>query len=145
MMAEPGPSRGRRPRRRAGGAGPTLSGLAGLVAAGLVLTGCAAGNQAGALQAPAPVSGVVTARPPCASGQACSFLVALVPGALVVANGKDGTHEVRADGHGRYRIFLLEGVWTLQAARNPNSPMGRPVRVDLTAGRAVTVNLSAGS
>ncbi|HUZ43892.1 MAG TPA: hypothetical protein VMU63_05765, partial [Acidimicrobiales bacterium] len=74
----------------------------GLGVIGLALAGCAGGNQAGALQAPAPVSGVVTARSPCAPGHACSFLVALVPDALVVANGKDGTHEVRADGHGRY-------------------------------------------
>jgi len=120
-------------------------GALGLALIAFALAGCAGGNQAGVLQAPAPVSGVVTARPPCQPGHACSFLVALVPGALVVANGKDGTHEVRADGHGHYRLFLLEGVWTLQAARRPTGPMGLPVRVDLSAGRAATVNLSAGS
>jgi len=112
---------------------------------GLALAGCAGGNQAGALQAPSPVSGVVTSRPPCVPGRACSFMVALVPGALVVADGKDGTHEVHADGHGRYRIFLLEGVWTLKAARTDTATMGTPVRVDLTAGRATTVSLSVGS
>ncbi|MHB1444741.1 MAG: hypothetical protein ACYCZV_03650 [Acidimicrobiales bacterium] len=117
----------------------------GLAVIGLALAGCAGGNQAGALQLPAPVSGVVTARSPCQPGHACSFLVALVPGALVVANGKDGTHEARADAHGRYQLFLLEGVWTLQAARSATAPMGLPVRVDLSAGRAATVNLSAGS
>jgi len=122
-----------------------VRGLVGLAVAGLAVAGCAAGNQAASRQTPAPVSGVVTARPPCPSGRACSFLVALVPDGLVVASGKDGTHEVRADGHGHYQIFLLEGVWTLQAARSPTAPMGTPVRVDLTAGRAATVNLSVGS
>ena len=114
-----------------------------LVAAGLALaaSACSAGNQSAAMQAPAQVSGVVTSRPPCLPGRACSFLVALVPGALVVASGKDGVHEVHADGHGHYRLFLLEGVWTLQAARTDSAAMGPAARAVLTAGQPRTISL----
>ena len=102
---------------------------------------CSGANQSGQLQVPAIVSGVVTSRPPCVPGRACSFLVALVPDALVQAVGKDGSHRVRADVHGHYRVALLVGTWTLTARRTLDSASGRPVRVQLPAGGETTVDL----
>lgn len=93
------------------------------------------------MQVPGVVSGVVTARPPCVPGRACSFLVALVPNALVEAVGKDGSHWVRADVHGHYRMALLDGTWTLSARRTLNSASGPSVRVDVTPGGSATVDL----
>jgi hypothetical protein len=111
------------------------------VAAGTGLAGCS--NQVVAQQVPVQVTGVVTSKPPCVPGQACPFLVALVPGALVVATGKDGTHEVHADGHGRYGIYLLEGRWTLRASRPTSSALETPVSVDLQSGHNRQVSLQA--
>jgi len=118
-----------------------------ILAAGL----CGCGNgQAGALQTPAVISGVVTSRPSCPSQPppgACSNLVALVPGARVQATGKDGTHQVRADAKGHYQLSLLEGVWDLQASRPAGaagaagSAAAAPVQIEVQAGRARTVNL----
>ena len=102
---------------------------------------CSGANQSGDMQVPGVVSGVVTARPACVPGRACSFLVALVPNALVQAVGKDGTHWVRADVHGHYHVALLVGTWTLMARRALNSPSGPPVRTQVTPGGSSTVDL----
>jgi hypothetical protein len=102
---------------------------------------CSGANQSGQMQVPGVVSGVVTARPACVPGRACSFLVALVPNALVEALGKDGSHWVRADAHGHYDVALLDGTWTLTAHRTLTSAGGPPVRIQVTPGRPATVNL----
>lgn len=115
-----------------------------LVATGAVALGaaaCSGANQAGDMQVPGVVSGVVTARPACVPGRACSFLVALVPNALVEAEGKDGSHWVRADVHGHYRIALLVGTWTLTARRTLNTTPGPPVRAQVSPGGSSTVDL----
>ena len=125
---------GTAPGRRRG----ALAAFAGAVGA-LALAGC--GNQMAAQQSPAPVTGTVTSRPNCRPGQACPFLVALVPDALVVATGKDGAHEVHADAHGHFQIYLLEGLWTLKASRADSSTPGPGVTVDLSAGQSRQVNL----
>lgn len=112
------------------------------LAATMALGAGGCGNQLAASQTPAPVSGTVTSRPPCQPRHACSFLVALVPGAFVVASGKDGSHETHADAHGHFRLYLLEGVWTLHAARTGSSALGPGVTIDVGAGQARTVALS---
>lgn len=114
-----------------------------LLALGLAVgaSACSGQNQSGQMQVPAVVSGVVEARPPCRAGQVCSFVVALVPDALVEAEGKDGIHRVRADARGHYHLSLLVGTWTLTAHRTTGAPAGPPVRVQLTPGGAATVNL----
>ena len=114
-----------------------------LLALGLAAgaTGCSGQNQSGDMQVPAVVSGVVEARPPCRAGQVCPFVVALVPDAVVEAEGKDGTHWVRADAGGHYHVSLLVGTWTLTARRTTTGPAGPPVRVQLSPGGAATVNL----
>lgn len=93
------------------------------------------------MQVPGLVSGVVEARPPCRTGQVCSFVVALVPDAAVEAVGKDGTHWVHADAHGHYQLSLLIGTWTLLARRTVTGPPGQPVRVQVSPGGTFTVNL----
>lgn len=115
--------------------------------AGLAVVPAAAacGNQMASGQAPAPVTGTVTSRPPCPPDQACSFLVALVPGALVVASGKDGIHEAHADTHGHFQIYLLEGLWTLRASRTDSAAQGPAVSIDVKAGQARQANLQVGS
>lgn len=125
---------------------PQLGGRAWLgVALALGTAACSGANQAGSMQVPAVVTGVVTSRPPCQPGRACSFLVALVPGALVEAAGKDGSHQVRADNHGHYRMALLDGTWTLSARRSTGAPAGRPVRVQLSPAGSATVDLQVAS
>jgi len=116
-----------------------------LAAAGL-LTGCAVGNQAGQLQIPAMVTGLVTAPSVCPTGSAaCPGVVTTVPGAIVQAQGKDGTHEAVADANGHYQLSLLGGEWTLAAQRSGSSVTTGPSRrLDLTAGSSVVVNLEAG-
>jgi hypothetical protein len=111
----------------------------------LIPTVAACDNQTASDQAPAPVSGTVTSRPPCQPHHACSFLVALVPGALVVANGKDGVHEAHADAHGHFQIYLLEGLWTLRASRTASAAQGPSVSVDVRAGQARQVTLQVAS
>ena len=122
--------------------------LARRVGVGLCLAlgaaGCSGANQSIQMQVPAVVSGVVTARPPCRPGQVCSFLVALVPGAVVDAMGKDGSHEVRADAHGHYQMALLIGTWTLSARRTLGAPSGPPVRIQVSPATVRTVNLQVG-
>ena len=107
----------------------------------LPLGSAACGNQVAGDQVPAQVSGTVTSRPACQPNQACSFLVALVPDALVVASGKDGIHEAHADAHGHYQLFLLEGLWTLRASRTASSAQGSSVSVDFQHGQDRQVNL----
>ncbi|HET6809816.1 MAG TPA: hypothetical protein VFH50_02270 [Acidimicrobiales bacterium] len=115
---------------------------AGLTAVlGVGVAACSGANQSGDLQVPGVVSGVVTGRPPCVPGRACSFLVALVPDALVQAVGKDGSHWVRADAHGHYQLALLDGTWTLTARRTLNSASGPSVRVQVSPGGSATVDL----
>jgi len=116
--------------------------LAGLA---LIPTAAACGNQMAAGQAPAPVTGTVTSRPPCPPHQACPFLVALVPGALVVASGKDGIHEAHADAHGHFQIYLLEGLWTLRASRTASAAQGPAVSIDVKAGQGREVSLQVAS
>lgn len=116
--------------------------LAGLA---LIPTVAACGNQMAADQVPAPVSGTVTSRPPCQPGHACPFLVALVPDALVVASGKDGVHEAHADAHGHFRIYLLEGLWTLRASRRASAAQGPAVSIDVRAGQGRQVDLQVAS
>ena len=126
---------------RAGMSGSVALAASLAVSLPLALTACGVGNQAGQLQMPAVVSGVVTTRPPCVPGRACPFLVALVPDAVVEAMGNDGSHFVHADAHGHFRIALLIGEWTLVAHRTMGSPPGPPVRLHLDAGQTATVNL----
>jgi hypothetical protein len=117
----------------------TCAGLTAVLGVGAAA--CSGANQAGSMQVPGVVSGVVTGRPPCVPGRACSFLVALVPNALVQAVGKDGSHWVRADAHGHYQVALLDGTWTLAARRSANSASGPPVRVQVSPGASATVDL----
>lgn len=120
---------------------------AGLVVSALSLAACGAGNQVGAMQTPAPLSGTVTYRPACPTTgvHACSDLVALVPGAWVQAFGKDGVHEVHADAHGHYQMYLIEGRWTLEASRSQGASPGPAVVTDLAPGRSKTVDLTVHS
>lgn len=111
----------------------------------LVLTLAGCGNQMAADQVPAPVTGTVTSRPPCRPHQACPFLVALVPGALVVASGKDGVHETHTDAHGHFQVYLLEGLWTLRASRTDSSAQGPAVSIDVHAGQGRQVGLQVAS
>ena len=123
--------------RRAGHVGVGL-GLA------LAAAGCSGANQSIQMQVPAVISGVVTARPPCHPGQVCSFLVALVPDAVVDAVGKDGSHEVHADAQGHYQLALLIGTWTLSARRTAGAPAGPSVRIQAVPATSRTVNLQVG-
>lgn len=109
-----------------------------LAAAGLL---AACGNGAVARQAPAVISGTVTATPACLAGVACSKLVTVVPHALVQARGKSGTQLVHADSRGRYSISLLEGLYYLQAARAPSAPGPGGVEVSVRPNERRTVNL----
>ena len=118
----------------------------GAVLAGAVLAGCAIGNQAGQLQVPAIITGLVTASPTCASGSAgCPSVVTTIAGAIVQAVGKDGTHEAVTDANGHYQIALLVGEWTLAAQRTgTSSSTGPSKRLDVGAGQNLVVNLEAG-
>ena len=124
----------------------SVVGVTALALAAGMLEGCAVGNQAGALQVPAVVTGLVTATSACPPGSsACPGVVTTVPGAVVQAQGKDGTHEAVADANGHYQIALLGGEWTLAAQRSGASvTTGPSKRLDLSAGSSVVLNLEAG-
>lgn len=115
--------------------------------AGALLSACAVGNQAGDLQVPALVAGLVTASVPCPAGAAaCPGVVAVVPGALVEAIGKDGTHDALADANGHYQLSLEAGQWTFVARRSRTSTAaGAPRQVRVDAGSNAIVNLQAGT
>jgi hypothetical protein len=83
------------------------------------------------MQVPAYITGTVQA-----SGHP-------VPGALVVAAGKDGVHQVRADGAGGYHISLLVGEWSLSAALGPGQASGPVVRLHLQPSQQLRVVLQA--
>ncbi len=111
-----------------------------------VSAGCGPGGQSLASQTPAVISGTVVAGPGCppsGGGVAQPCLVRNVPAAVVAASGKDGVHQVRADGTGHYQLSLLAGEWSLRAT-GPDGVSGPAVQLFLDPGQEAHLDLRAG-
>ncbi|HZU73004.1 MAG TPA: hypothetical protein VE990_09575 [Acidimicrobiales bacterium] len=62
-------------------------------------------------------------------------------GVTVIASGKDGDHQVRADSAGGFHISLLTGLWLLSARAGGAS--GPAVRLHLQPGQQIHQDLQA--
>ena len=110
-----------------------------------VAAGGCAGGEVAARQVPAFLSGRVLAGPPCPPDAQQACVGRTVPGAVVVATGKDGTHRVAADGAGSYGIALLTGEWTLVATTPDGAQRSPGQRMFLRPGQALSVDLRISS
>ena len=115
---------------------PTVAALA----VAIIASGCA-GAEVGARQVPAVLTGRVLEGAPCPPQARTACIGRAVPGALVLATGKDGVHRVPADGGGSYSIALLTGEWTVVATTPDGRLRSTGVQIFLRPSQSVTLDL----